>query len=137
MSLSLATRRDRLLAVRARIDAGDGGAVQLYDDAMADSPEAAATVSPVAIIALAAVSFDLHATDAQMDLVPAVGFAARAGLPTWARFVDGAGAGVYICTAGPPGSGAVLIVTDDADPPTAQLYTGGQVTVTASVTEPA
>ena len=50
--------------------------------------------------------------------------------------VDGAGVAVYDCTAGPPGSGAELIVTDGNVPPSAQMYTGGEVTATHTITEP-
>jgi len=50
--------------------------------------------------------------------------------------IDGAGTPVYDCTAGPPGSGAELIVTDGAVVPTAQVYTGGEVNVTHTITEP-
>lgn len=136
MSLSLAARRSRLLAVRDAIDAGGGGAVHLYASPMTDSPEAAAASAPLAIVALAEVCCTIHATDAQMDLVPAVGYAAQSGIPAWARFVDGNGTPVYDCTAGLPGSSAVLIITDGQEPPSHQMYIGGEITVTATLTEP-
>ena len=136
MSLALRTRRNRLLALRADIDGAGGGALWLLDGAMAPNPETAPGAAPVAIIALAEVSFEMHATAAEMSLVPAVGYAARAGQPTWARYVDGAGVAVYDCPAGPPGSGAELIVTDGNVPPSAQMYTGGEVTATHTITEP-
>lgn len=136
MSLSLAARRARLVAVRTLIDAGGGGAVQFYDGSMVDNPETAAPGAPLAIVALAEVSFELHATAAQMDLIPAVGHAALPGQATWARYVDGAGVAVYDCAAGPPGSGAEIIVTNGATPPSAVMYTGGEITVTHTATEP-
>lgn len=136
MSLALATRRARLLAVRDAIDAAGGGALQLHGGTMAASPETAAAGAPLVIVALAAVSFELHATAAQMNLVPAQGFAAAAGQITWARYVDGAGFAVYDCTAGPPGSGAQLLVSNGATVPTAQVFAGGQVDVTHTIVEP-
>lgn len=136
MSLALRTRRNWLLALRADIDGGGGGALWLLDGSMAPNPETAPSASPVAILTLATVSFDMHATDAQMTLVPAVGHAARAGQPTWARYVDGDGVAVYDCPAGPPGSGAEIIVTDGLEPPSAQMYTGGEVTATHTMTAP-
>jgi hypothetical protein len=136
MSLSLHTRRARLLAVRDRIDNDGPGALQLHGGTKADTPEDAAVDAPLVTIPLAATSFALHATAAQMDLVPAQGFAAAAGVITWGRYVDGTGAAVYDVTAGPPGSGAELIVSDGATPPTANVYTGGEVNVTHTITEP-
>lgn len=136
MSLALRTRRNRLLALRADIDASGGGALWLLSGSMAPSPESAPGAAPLAIIALAEVSFAMHATAAQMDLVPAVGNAASSGQPTWARYVDGAGVAVYDCTAGPPGSGAEVIITDGQAVPSAQMYTGGEITVTHTISEP-
>lgn len=136
MSLALRTRRNWLLALRADIDGGGGGALWLLDGDMAPNPETAPANAPVAIIVLATTSFELHATEVRMDLVPAVGHAARAGQPTWGRYVDGDGVAVYDCTAGPPGSGAEIIVTDGLEPPSAMMYTGGEITVTHTITEP-
>ncbi|MDO9148324.1 MAG: hypothetical protein Q7U52_11800 [Hydrogenophaga sp.] len=136
MSLALATRRARLLAVRGAIDNAGGGALHLHGGSMVANPETAAPAVALCVVPLAATSFALHATLAQLDLVPAQGFAASAGYVTWARYVDGAGTAVYDCTAGPPGSGAELIVTDGAVVPTAQVYTGGEINVTHTITEP-
>jgi hypothetical protein len=136
VSLSLATRRARLLAVRDQIDANGGGALHLHGGNMAASPETPPAAAPLVIVALDPVSFALHATNALMELVPAQGFAALSGQITWARYVDGGGNPVYDCTAGPPGSGAELIVTDGATPPTAQVFTGGEVNVTHTISEP-
>jgi hypothetical protein len=136
MSLALATRRSRLLAVRDQIDANGGGALHLQGGTMETTPETPASAAPLVIVALASVSFTLHATDAQMALVPAQGFAALSGQITWARYVDGAGNPVSDHTAGPPGSGAQIIVTDGSAVPTAQVYTGGEVNVTHTITEP-
>jgi len=136
MSLSLSTRRARLLAVRSQIDEAGGGALQLHGGTMASTPETAAAAAPLAIIALASTSFALHATAAEMALVPAQGFAALSGVVTWGRYVDGGGNSVYDCTAGPPGSGAELIVSDGATVPTAQVYVGGEINVTHTLTEP-
>lgn len=135
MSLSLDTRRSRLLAVRADIDAAGGGALHLHGGTLAASPETPPAAPPLVIVALAPVSFALHETAAEMALQPAQGFAALSGQITWARYVSGTGAPVYDCTAGPPGSGAELIVTDGATVPTAQVYTGGEVNVSHTVVE--
>lgn len=136
MSLSLSTRRARLLAVRSQIDAAGGGALQLHTGTIADTPETPAAESPRAIIVLASTSFAMHDTAAEMTLVPAQGFAALSGVITWGRYVDGAGNPVYDCTAGPPESGAELIVSDGATVPTAQVYAGGEINVTHTLTEP-
>lgn len=137
MSASQAARRAHLLAERALIDAGGGGALLLYPGTMEPNPETPASAAPLAIVALAPVSFDLHATLAEMTLVPAQGFAAVSGQPTWARFVDGAGTPVRDCTAGPPGSGAQVIVTDGKPVPSSQMYVGGEVNVTSTFSNPA
>ncbi len=136
MSLALATRRTRLLAVRSAIDADGGGALHLHGGSMASSPQEPPAAPPLVIVALAPVSFALHETAAEMSLLPAQGFAALAGQITWARYVSGSGAPVYDCTAGPPGSGAQMVVTDGATPPTAQVFTGGEVNATHTITEP-
>ena len=136
MSLALATRRARLLAVRDAIDANGGGALHLHAGTMEPNPETAASSPPLVIVALAPVSFVMHAGAAQMDLVPAQGHAALSGQVTWARYVDGAGNPVSDHTAGPPGSGAQIVVTDGATVPTAQVYTGGEINVTHTVSEP-
>lgn len=135
MSLSLATRRARLLAVRAQIDASGGGSLLLCNGTMVDSPEVPLPGAPLASVALAEVSFALHATAAEMSLVPTQGFVQVAGQATWARYVDGAGTPVYDCTAGPPGSGAELIVTDNKVPPSAQFYVGGEINLTHTISE--
>lgn len=131
MSASIATRRAYLLAERDLIDAAGGGALHLYGGTMEPSPETAASSAPLVIVALPVPSFALHATLPQMTTA-AQGYAALAGQITWARFVDGAGTPVRDCTAGPPGSGAQVIVTDGKTPPTSLVYTGGEVNVTAT-----
>lgn len=136
MSLSLAARRARLLAERDQIDAGGGGAVWLFaDEPMAASPETAPLGAPTAIVSLGLVSFAMHATEASMSC-NAVGNAASSGTITWARFVNGTGTGVRDVAAGPPGSGSALIVSDGQDPPTAVVWSGGELTVTVTVQEP-
>lgn len=137
MSLALATRRRRLLTVRDDIDAHGGGALHIHGGAQASNPEEAAAGSPLAIIALDVPSMSLHATDAQLVLSATVGYAALSGVPTWARFVDGNGTPVFDCTAGLPGSGATLIVTDGKVPAGNTIYVGGEITATATFTEPA
>jgi hypothetical protein len=135
MSLALVARRARLLALRSTIDANGGGAAHLHSGSMTSSAEEAPATPPLCIVALAATSYALHATEASMSLVPVQGFAAVSGQPTFARLVDGAGNGVALLTAGPPGSGAQLIVTDGQDPPSAQMYVGGEVNLTHTFTE--
>ena len=135
MSLSLHTRRARLLALRDTIDATGPGAVWLMDGTQPASADTATSVTPIAAVTLsnpcAAVG-----TGAVLDLVPAVGFAARMGTPTWVRVVDATGAAVLDAPAGAPGSGAAFVITNGDEPPSAQLYSGGQVTITAQITEP-
>ena len=54
MSLALATRRARLLAVRDAIDANGGGALHLHAGTMEPNPETAASSPPLVIVALVA-----------------------------------------------------------------------------------
>lgn len=136
MSLSLVVRRARLLDVRDAVDAGGPGVLQLCDGEPASTPEADPGAAVIVAVPLASVSFTLHSTDASMSLVPAQGYASRMGTPTWARLVSAGGSGVYVGTAGPPGSGAAFIVTNGDEPPSAQMYTGGEVNVTATFLEP-
>jgi hypothetical protein len=135
MSLSLATRRARLVSVRDSILANDGGALWFLDGPMAPSPTSAPSGAPLAIVALGVDSLVLHETEAAL-LVTAVGYAAASGQPTWARFVDGDGLGVLDRTVGPPGSGAQMIITDGQVPPTASVWTGGELTVNHVLLEP-
>lgn len=135
MSLSLSTRRARLLAVRDTIDATGPGAVWLMDGTQPANADTATSVTPIAAVTLDNPCAALGA-GAVLDLVAAVGFASRMGTPTWVRVVDGTGATVFDATAGAPGSVAAFIVSNGDDPPSAQLYTGGQVTITAQITEP-
>lgn len=136
MSLCLRTRRNRLLAIRSDIDAAGGGALQLFGGSMADTPETPASGSPLATVQLSAVSFGLHATDAVMTMVEAVGNASQSGLVTWGRFVDGDGLAIYDAPAGVPGSGAPIVVSNGQPVPSAQVYIGGVVTVNATFSEP-
>lgn len=133
MSAALATRRAHLLSERAQVDANGGGAIWLLSGTMTAEPEDAPAGPPLAIVVLPVPSFSLHATLASMSLV-ATGNAALSGLVTWARFVDGAGAAVRDLPAGPPGSGAPVIVDNGAVAPTAQVYTGGEINVSATFT---
>jgi hypothetical protein len=136
MSLALHSRRNRLLSVRTDVDAFGGGALWLLGGARASTPEDAPASAPLVIVSLAAVSFDLHATDAQLDLVPAQGFAGQSGQVTWGRFVNGAGAGVIDVSAGPPGSGKQVIIDNGQPVPSEQVYIGGQVDVTCVLVDP-
>jgi hypothetical protein len=135
VSLSLAARRARTLVVRDMILANEGGALWLLDGPMANNPGEAPSGAPLAIIALDTVSLTLHETLAVM-LLNVVGYAASSGQPTWGRFVDGDGIGVYDVTAGPPGSGAQAIVSNVDIPASAQIWTGGELTVDGSFAEP-
>ena len=136
MSASLAARRAHLLLDRDLIDAEGGGALLLLGGAVAAAPEESPVAAPLVTIGLASPSFVVHATDASMVLVPAQGFASASGVITWARFVNGAGVAVRDCLAGPPGSGAAVIVDDGQAQPSAQVYTGGEVNVTATFSRP-
>lgn len=135
MSLSLRTRRNRLLAVRDDIDTSGPGAAWLMDGTQPASADTATSTTPIAAVTLANPCAALG-TGAVLDLFAAVGNAIRMGTPTWVRVVDGTGATVFDATAGAPGSGAAFIVSNGDEPPSAQLYTGGQVTITAQITEP-
>lgn len=137
MSFSLAVRRSTLLHIRGLIDAAGGGSALFFDTTMPSDSSADPGGSPLAIVALEEVSSVLHETDAVLAIVPAVGNAAAAGFPTWVRFSDGAGVGVGDFPCGPPGSGAPVIVTNSEDPPTSQLFTGGEITVTGTIPFPA
>jgi len=121
MSESLAARRAHLVATRTLIDANGGGALWYCSGDMPDNPGLPPPSTPLAIVALAPVSFVLHATEARMNLVEAVGNAAMAGQPTWSRFVDGAGTGV---------------LTDGQPVPSTQMYSGGEITVNYELTAP-
>lgn len=135
MSLSLVARRARVIEVRDLILAHEGGALWYLDGPMAPNTLAAPPNAPLAIVALGVDNLVMHETEAQL-LVTAVGNAAVSGQPTWARFVDGAGTGVLDRTVGPPGSGAQMILTDEQDPPTASIWTGGELTINHTLTEP-
>ena len=129
MSLSVRTKRSRLWAIAADVDGGGGGALQLFGNTMPETPETAPGASPTVIVALEAPAFELHPTEISMTLVQAVGYAVQFGEIKWGRFVDGNGLPVYQALAGPPGSGKPIIVSDGQDPPTANVYIGGEVTV--------
>lgn len=134
MSASLAARRAHLLLERDLIDFAGGGALHLLGGTMAATPDTAPAAPPLCIVALALPSFTLHATEAAMALTPVTGHAALGGVVTWARFVSGTGATVRDCPAGPPGSGAPVIVSDGAAVPTAQVWVGGEVNVSGTFT---
>ena len=135
MSLSTQARRARLLALRDTIDATGPGAVWLMDGTQPANADTATSTTPISAVTLANPCAALG-TGAVLDLVPAVGFAARMGTPTWVRVVDATGAAVLDASAGPPGSGAAFVITNGDTPPSAQLYTGGQVTITAQISDP-
>lgn len=135
MSLSTKGKRARLLAIRDLVDANGGGSLQLFGGIIAETPETPADAQPLAIVALDAVSFDLHPTAASMTLIEAVGNASQSGLITWGRFVDGNGEAIFDALAGTPGSGAPIIVTDGQVPPSAAVYIGGEVTVNGEFVE--
>lgn len=124
----MSTRRKRLLVVRDDIDAAGGGAVEIHADGGG---------APLLIVALPVPCMALHATEAQMTLVALVGYVSLSGVPTWARFVDGDGVEVFSCSAGLPGSGAQLIITDGKPTPSNTLYVGGEVTISGEFVEPA
>lgn len=131
----MATRRARLLAVRDAILAHGDGALWYLDGGMAPSPDSAIAVTPLATLTLTAESFTLHETNAEL-LIEALGNASSSGQPTWVRFVDALGGGVLDRTAGPPGSGAQVIITDDEEPPTSQIWTGGELDFSHTLTDP-
>lgn len=134
MSLALAVRRARLQVVADAIDAAGGGAVHLYGSTR-PATGAPSGDAPLFIAAIEPGSFAMHATEASMTL-SVEGNVAVAGVPLWARFVDGAGSAVLDESAGLPGSGAPVIVTDQQPTPSAQLWVGGLVTVSWTVSEP-
>ena len=145
MGLSLVVRRARLLLVRDAILANAGGMLHIYGStypgqgaASAEPPLLIRTIGASDLVVHATDASDLvvHATDASMSL-EVEGNVALSGLPTWARFVDGAGTPVYDCTAGAPGSGAALIVSNGEPVPSSALYPGGLATATITFVEAA
>ena len=133
MGLSLITRRARLALVRDAILDFGGGAVHVYGNTY-PGQDVPSPDPPLFIRSLDAADLVLHPTDASMSL-EVEGNVALSGTANWARFVDGAGTPVDDRSAGPPGSGAHLIVTDNALPPTANLYPGGVVTLAITFIE--
>lgn len=129
MGLSVSAKRARLLAFRDVILAHGDGAIWYLTGTIAPTPETVVALTPHAVLPLTADSFELHATAAEM-LVTSEGNATAAGITTWVRFVDANGDGIRDMTAGVPGSGAQVIVTDGETPPSAQVWTGGEITFT-------
>lgn len=127
MGYPLYIRRAQVLDIRDRILASGGGAVHVYGSVYPGTEEDSAD-APLVIRSLAASDLVMHATDAYM-LIEVEANVAVSGMATWARFVDGTGATIYDASAGLPGSGAQLIVSDGQDPPGAAMYPGGVVTM--------
>lgn len=129
------TRRERLIAIRSRIDIGGGGALEVFGDE--PPPFAGAPGSGALLVAmLGPVSFELHETDAIMTRV-LVAYVQMSGHPTWARWVNNAGQIIMQLPAGLPGSGLPVIITDGQEPPGLQMWVGGEVTITCTIAEPA
>ena len=133
MSLVLSIRRARLQLVRDAIDVSGGGTLQVFGGVQ-PSTGGAPDSSPLLIVALGVVSFEMDATDALMSMSLEVNVAVT-GLPTWARFSDGAGDAVMDLVAGMAGSGAPVTITDGQDPPSSQMYSGGVVSVNCVIDE--
>jgi hypothetical protein len=134
MTLRKSTRRARLLVVRDDILAAGGGALHIHDGTIVATPEEAPASAPLVIVVLDAAAFDVHPTE-PIFTVAAQGFVAVSGQPTWCRFVDGAGNAVLIRTAGLPGSGAQVIVTDGKVPAGSALYVGGECNVSGTFSD--
>ena len=126
--LGLQAARDVLTLVRDRLNAG--GAWQLFAGTPADT-EASAT--PLATVPIEPNTAALHATLARLQLAPVVGYASASGVPAWARAVDSAGRTVLQTSAGAPGSGAGVIVSDGSTSAAVTLFVGGELTVSATV----
>lgn len=135
MGLSLAVRRAKLSLVRDAMLANGGGALHLYGGVY-PGQGAASAEPPLLIRSLSAGDVPMHATDAYMSINVEANVA-LSGIPTWARFVDGVGTPVYDCSAGLPGSGAVLSVSDGQPAPSAAMYPGGVVTLSIELVEAA
>lgn len=135
MSLDVDTRRARLLAIRDRLDFGGGGAIEVYGG---DTPPhgGAPGSTPLLVAPLGPVSFELHPTEATMTR-ELVAHAQSSGHPTWARWVTDGGAVIMQLPAGLPGSGLPVILTDGQDPPSLQMWVGGQVSISCTISEPA
>jgi hypothetical protein len=133
MGLSLAVRRARLLLVRDAILAHSGGALQIYGSVY-PGQGAASAEPPLMIRTIGSGDLVVHATEASMTL-SVEGNVALSGLPNWARFVDGESTPVHDCTAGAPGSGAALIVSNGEPVPSSALYPGGIATATIAFVE--
>lgn len=134
MAFPLAIRRARLLDFRTRLLASGGGAVHIHAGVY-PGVEAVAPNPPLVIRALSESDLVMHPTDALLTFAGDAN-AALSGSPSWARFVDGAGSTVYDCSAGLPGSGAALIVSDGETPPGADFYPGGVVSFALEFVEP-
>jgi hypothetical protein len=134
MPFPIAIRRARLLDVRSRILTGGNGALHIYGNVY-PGVENASPDAPLVIRSLASADLVVHPTDALLTFAGEAN-AALAGSPTWARFVDGSGATVLDCSAGLPGSGAHLVVSDGQIPPGANFYPGGVVTFSVEFVEP-
>lgn len=134
MSLALPVRRSRLLAIRDHLDDGDGGVIEAYDGEQ--PPHGGAPLSePLLVAPLGSVSFEMHETEAIMTRV-LVAHVQRSGHPTWTRWVSAGGVVVMQLPAGLPGSGLPVIITDSQEPPSLQMWVGGEVTISCTIEEP-
>lgn len=133
MALPLNILRARLLDIRARILAHGGGALHIFGGIYPGVGLSSAS-APLVIRGLTEEDLVVHETAASLT-INAEANAALTGTPTWARFVDGEGATVYDCSAGLPGSGAQLIVSDGQDPPAANIFPGGVLTLAIELVE--
>lgn len=135
ITLSQATRDDRLNALRARIDAGlTNATLSLYAGKKPRTPDDDA---PRALL-LARLTFQKPCAERAalgvLDFAPLAEdpSAATAGRATWARIANGDGEAVLDCDVGGPNGGA-LITLNDQDIPA-----GGPVSIRSfKLTEPA
>ena len=101
---------------------------------MPGSVSGAVGMTPATTLVLGDPSFVMSASEASMTCT-ATGNAESSGLVTWAMFANALGEGVLLRSVGPPGSGAQMVISDDQDPPTSRIWTGGVLTVDYTLTD--
>jgi len=130
IALADALKNARLQALADAIDAGSGpGVLNIYDGTRPAAGAAVTTQTQLASLAFAApCAADISAGVLTFDAIADV-MALADGAASWARITDAAGA--FVADADVGETGADIIISQ------AQIYSGGQVSVTAaSITEP-
>lgn len=135
MSLGLSMRRFLLGGLRDRLSASGDPYLEIYTGTIAPDAESAPGSSPILVATFAAPAFALDPVLAEM-VASGLGYGLTSGLPTWARLVAGDGVPVDVYTAGLPGSGAQVTITDNKPVPSNHVYIGGELTVSLTLVYP-